>query len=475
METLINIKVAVNGFIWGPFMLCFFVGTGIYLSFLLRFPQFRYFGLVWKELYVQYRLHRQHKNACSVSSFAAMSTAIAATVGSGNIAGVATALHMGGPGALFWMLICALFGMCTKFAEIVLAVHFRQKDENGHWRGGPMYVLEQGLAPLSKTLGRVLAVVFALMTLAASLGIGITVQSHSTAETLRLGFGIDELYSGILMSVATSLVVIGGLHRLASVAAYLVPFRAFFYIFSCLAILLLKASALPEAFASVFQHAFNDTTSLTGALAGWSVKEAISKGASRGVFSNEAGMGSAPMAHATAEVDHPVRQGLYGIFEVFLDTIAICSLTALVILVTGVLTTQPHVSGARLSALAFQAGLGKSGLYVLGFAILLFAYTTILGWYWYAETALTYLFGVSYNFVIKVLWGVLPVFGAIGGRLWGLGEQHYLEYIWLTSDILNGLMAVPNIIGILLLSGVLHRLVKDFDTLGGSRKHDLSK
>lgn len=463
MEALLNMKVLINGFLWGPLMLCFFVGTGIYLTLLLGFPQLRYFVLVWKELFVQYRIHRKRKDDGSVSSFAAMSTAIAATVGAGNIAGVATALHIGGPGALFWMMVSAFFGMATKFSEIVLAVHFREKDEDGEWRGGPMYVLEKGLAPFSKTLGKVLAVAFTAMTLAASLGIGVTVQAHSTAETLRLGFGIDELYSGLTLSVLTALVVVGGLQRLASVAAYLVPCRAIFYILSCAAILILNASALPDALASAFHYAFHEPMALPGALVGWSVRQAIAKGVSRGVFSNEAGMGSAPMAHATADVTHPVRQGLYGIFEVFLDTMMICLLTGLVILVTGVLTQQPEISGAKLSVLAFQAGLGKNGLYVLAFAIVLFAYTTMLGWYWYAETASTYLFGARYNVVIKILWAVLPLFGAIGGRFQFVEQRHFLEYIWTVSDTLNGLMAIPNLLGLLLLSGVLRKLVADFD------------
>jgi AGCS family alanine or glycine:cation symporter len=382
-------------------MLCFFVGTGIYLTILLGFPQFRYFGAVWKEVLLNKKKAARGGNDKSISSFAAMATAMAATVGTGNIAGVATALHLGGPGALVWMLFSALFGMCTKFSEVVLAVHFRKKDDHGDWRGGTMYILEHG------TGHKWLAVLFALFTVLASFGIGSAVQANSAAEGLNMGFGIPYLHSGIALAVLTGLVIIGGLKSLSKVTTYLVPFMAILYIVGSLFVIIFNISAIPAAIVSAFRHAFSDPMALPGAIAGWSVKQAVSKGIARGVFSNEAGLGSAPMVHATSDVDHPVRQGLYGIFEVFVDTFIICSMTALVVLSTGMLTGRPDLTGAQLSLAAFESGIGAVGKYTLSLGLILFAYTTILGWYWYAETAATYLFGVRFKPVMKVIWIIL--------------------------------------------------------------------
>ena len=386
-----------------------------------------------------------------------MATAMAATVGTGNIAGVATALHLGGPGALIWMMISALFGMCTKFSEVVLAVHFRKKDEHGDWRGGTMYILEHGAGQ------KWLAVLFALFTVLASFGIGAAVQANSTAEALSLGFGINHMYSGVILAILVGLVIIGGLKSLATVTTYLVPFMAIFYIIGSLVVLVLYASAIPEAIAWAFRCAFGDPMAMPGAIAGWSVKQAVSKGIARGVFSNEAGLGSAPMVHATANVDHPVRQGLYGIFEVFVDTFVICSMTALVILCTGVLTGRPDLTGAQLSLQAFENGMGPIGKYILSIGLSLFAFTTILGWYWYAETASTYLFGIWFKPVMKLIWIVLIIIGAAGSQILGTAGDAFLANLWDMADTLNGLMAIPNLIGLLLLSKVVHKLVKEFD------------
>lgn len=456
MDTIMYYNGIINGFVWGTPMLCLLVGTGIYLTLLLGFPQLRYFGIVWKEIFGKKAVSKAQDK--SISSFAATATAMAATVGTGNIAGVATALHLGGPGALVWMIVSALFGMCTKFGEVALAVHFREKDAHGDWRGGTMYILEKGAGQ------KWLAVLFALFAFLASFGIGAAVQANSTAEGLQLGFGVDPMYSGIILAVLTGLVIIGGLKSLSTVTTYLVPFMAIFYIIGSVIVLVMHASMIPQAIAVACKYAFSDPMAMPGAIAGWSVRLAVSKGIARGVFSNEAGLGSAPMVHATANVDHPVRQGLYGIFEVFTDTIIICSMTALVIISTGTLTGQPELTGAQLSLYAFEVGLGSTGKYVLSIGLALFAYTTILGWYWYAETASTYLFGVWFKPLMKLIWIVLILLGAAGGQILGTGGSAFLTHLWDMADTLNGLMAIPNLLGLLLLSGVLRKLVSEFDS-----------
>lgn len=440
----------LNGIIWGPWMLTLLVGTGIWLTFVLKFPQLRYFILMFKE--VLGNITKKSESAGTISSFAAMATALAATVGTGNIAGVATALHIGGPGALVWMMFSAVFGMTTKFSEVALAVKYREPDGSGSYRGGTMYILEKGLHM------KWLALIFAFLTILASFGIGNMVQSNSTAEGISMGFGVPHLVTGIVISILVGLVIWGGLTRIATVTVYMVPFMAIFYIAGALWIVLSNASAIPQALGYAFQGAFFDPMALPGALAGWSVKLAVTRGISRGVFSNEAGLGSAPMVHCTAKTNHPCRQGLYGLFEVFMDTIIICNLTALTILVTGVLTAKPELTGAKLSLEAFSQVLGGTGVMILSIALSLFALSTILGWYWYAETALVYLCrGQGYLIKpFKVFWMILIVLGA-----WGGGEA--LANLWDLSDTLNGMMAIPNLVGLLLLTKELRALVKDFD------------
>ncbi|MBR4401629.1 MAG: sodium:alanine symporter family protein [Synergistes sp.] len=449
MEWFWKLNGVVNGIVWGPWMLAFLVGTGVWLTLVLRFPQVRYFGMMFTEVLGNVR--KKSSSAGTISSFAAMATALAATVGTGNIAGVATALHLGGPGALIWMMISAVFGMTTKFSEVTLAVRYREECADGSHRGGTMYILEKALGM------KWLAVIFAIFTVFASFGIGNMVQSNSTAEGIAMGFGIPPYITGIIIAVIVGLVIWGGLKRIATVTVYLVPFMAIFYIIGALGIIILHADAIPAAVANAFRGAFCDPMALPGAIAGWSVKAAITRGIARGVFSNEAGLGSAPMVHCAARTDHPVRQGLYGLFEVFMDTIIICNLTALTILVTGVLTNSPDLTGAKLSLAAFSGVFGHGGVMILSLALSLFALSTILGWYWYAETAIVYLTNSTALVTpFKILWMVLIVLGA-----WGGGT--YLANLWDLSDTLNGLMAVPNLIGLVLLTKELRRLVDDFD------------
>ena len=422
METIIRINRVINNFVWGIPGLTLLVGTGIYLTLLLRLPQLRYFRSAMAEVF---SFRKENENDKSVSSFAAMTTAIAATVGTGNVAGVATALHLAGPGALVWMLISALFGMCTKFAEVTLAVHYRQRDAHGDWRGGTMYILENGLCErggIWKPIGKILAFLFSLFTILAVLGSGAATEANSVAEALFLGWNVDHLYSGIVMAVLVGLVIIGGLSSLSRVTVLIVPFMSVFY------------------------------------------KEAVQRGIARGVFSNEAGMGSAPMAHVTADVAHPVQQGFYGIFEVFLDTIVICTMTALIVLVTGTLTDTPELTGAQLALRAFEFALGPIGKYIFSIGFLLFTFTTTLGWYWYAETAITYMFGVRVKTIMKLLMITMILIGAAGAQFFGLAGNEFLNNLWDISDTLNGLMALPNLIALLLLSFTLRRIVNDYDT-----------
>ena len=455
----------VNNFVWGAPVLILLVGTGVYLTLLLGLPQLRYFFDAMSEVF---SFRKKSGNDNSISSFAAMATAMAATVGTGNIAGVATALHIGGPGALVWMLISAFFGMATKFAEVTLAVHYRQKDAHGDWRGGTMYILDKGIDEAFGSgwglVGKFLAILFALFAFLASFGIGAATQANSAAEAMSMGWGVNHMYSGIVMAVLTALVIIGGLKSLARVTTLIVPFMAIFYIFGSLYILVINAAAIPETIANAVNLAFNNPMqTVPGALAGWGVKEAVQRGIARGVFSNEAGLGSAPMVHATADVEHPVQQGFYGIFEVFMDTIVICTMTALVVMTTGTLTGSPELTGAQLTLQAFENALGLPGKYVLAVGLLLFAFTTILGWYWYSETAATYLFGIWVKPITKILWIAMIVIGAMGAQLIGSEGNQFLNNIWDISDTLNGLMALPNLIGLLILSVTLKRIVNDYD------------
>ena len=471
MDTIMYYNGIVNSFVWGAPVLILLVGTGVYLTLLLGVPQFRYFFDAMSEVFSFRKNSSEDK---SISSFAAMATAMAATVGTGNVAGVATALHLGGPGALVWMLISAVFGMCTKFAEVTLAVHYRQKDAHGDWRGGTMYILEKGAGEalgsgFGAFLGKVLAVLFALFAFLASFGIGAATQANSAAEAMSMGWGVNHLYSGIAMAVLVALVIVGGLKSLSRVTTLVVPFMAIFYIGGAVYILVMNASQLPAVVSNALHLAFNNPLeTLPGALAGWGVKEAVQRGIARGVFSNEAGMGSAPMVHATANVEHPVQQGFYGIFEVFMDTIVICTMTALVIMTTGTLTGSPDLTGAQLTLKAFENALGTPGKYVLSIGLLLFAFTTILGWYWYAETAVTYLFGIWCKPIMKVLWIAMILIGAAGAQLIGSEGNQFLNNIWDISDTLNGLMALPNLIGLLILSVTLKRIVTDYDEKFGT-------
>lgn len=449
METVMRINGIVNGIVWGPPMLALLVGTGIYLSFVLGFPQVRYFAFMFKEVFGQ--LGKKTEGEGTITAFGALATALASTLGSGNIAGAATALHLGGPGALFWMWITAIFGMATKMTEVSLAVKFREKDAQGNWRGGTMYVMEKALGQ------KWLAWLFAFFATFAAFGIGNAIQANSTAEALNLGYGVPHWISGIVMAILVGLVIIGGLKRIADVTTYLIPFMSVFYVVGGLVVIFFHVDLVPQAIYRAVYYAFNDPMAMPGAVAGWSIKMALQYGVARGVFSNEAGLGSAPMVHATAITDHPAKQGCYGLFEVFMDTIVVCSITCIGILTTGTLFDYPELTGARLTMTAFSTILGTPGVMILAAGLAMFAFSTILGWYWYGETGATYIFGVKIAPVYKVLWLTVVVVGA-----WG-GGGDFLAHIWDLSDTMNGLMAAPNLVALLWLSNEMRKIVKDFD------------
>jgi AGCS family alanine or glycine:cation symporter len=388
---------------------------------------------------------KDDKGEGEVTAFQAVATALAATVGTGNIAGVATAIALGGPGAVFWMWLAAIMGMTTKYAEVVLAVNYREKTEDGRFVGGPMYYITNGLGKSWKWL----AVLFAFFGTFASFGIGCMVQSNSVALSAQSTFGIPVLATGIVLAILTAVVIVGGIKRIGAFTEKLVPFMAALYILGGLWLLISNAAKIPAAFAMIFSNAFTGTAAV-GGFTGTVMMQAIRFGIARGIFTNEAGLGSAPIAHAAATTDHPVRQGLWGVFEVFTDTIVICSITALSILVTGVWETGE--SGAVLSAMAFDTGIPVVGRFIVSIGLILFAYSTILGWEYYGERCLEYLAGTKPIIAYRLLWVIAVVVGAIGG----------LEFMWDLADTLNGLMAFPNLVGVLILSPVVFKLTREF-------------
>jgi AGCS family alanine or glycine:cation symporter len=432
----------LNNLVWGPPMIVLLVGTGLLLTLVTRAAQFRYLGLALRE--VLGKLTKHGGGAGNVRPFQAVATALASTVGVGNIAGVATAIALGGPGALFWLWVSGLLGMCTKYAEIVVALYYREPDASGVMRGGAMYTLKKGLKlPW-------LGTVFALLTALAAFGIGNLVQANSLADSLRASFGIEPWLSGMVLVAVTAAVILGGITRIGEVTQYLVPFMCLLYLGGGLAILVRYSGELPRVIAEVFAGAFSGTAAV-GGFAGSTMAAAVRYGIARGLFSNEAGLGSAPMVHATADTDHPVRQGLYGIFEVFVDTILVCSITGLVILVTGVWTSG--LNGAPLSATAFETGLpGAWGDMVVTGGILLFAYSTLIGWSYYGETGIVYLLGARAALPYRLAWLALIYLGATGS----------LHVVWSIADTLNGLMAVPNLVSVLGSVPLLLRLQRDF-------------
>ena len=441
-----NIIHWLNGVVWGPPMLVLILGTGLFLMLGLHLMPLLKLGYGMKML-VRGRDDKTQAGEGDISPFNALMTSLSATIGTGNIAGVATAIFLGGPGALFWMWLTALVGMATKYSEAVLAVHYRETDANGDKVGGPMYYIKNGLGQRFSWLGTAFAVFGAL----AGFGIGNTIQANSVADALSSTFSISPQVTGIVIAVLVGLVLVGGIKRIAHVAGKLVPIMALSYLAAALYILILHADRLPAAFDLVFTHAFTPIAA-SGGFAGAAVWAAIRFGVARGIFSNEAGLGSAPIAHAAAKTDSPVRQGTVAMMGTFIDTIIICSMTGLVIIVSGAWTTGE--TGAGLSSLAFETVLPGLGGYIVAVGLSVFAFTTILGWSIYGEKCVEYLFGVKAILPFRIVWILAVPVGAMAN----------LSFIWLVADTLNALMALPNLIALLLLSPVVFTLTKEYFT-----------
>lgn len=448
-DTLQRLNSALNGYVWGWPMIVLLIGTGLLLTVITGAVQFRRLGFALRE--VLGKITRPGRGKGDVRPFQAVATALASTVGVGNIAGVATAIFLGGPGAVFWLWVSGLLGMATKYAEIVVALHYRETDSSGTMRGGAMYVLKKGLG--WPWLGSA----FALLAALAGFGIGNMVQANSVADALRATFGVPTWITGLLLVFLTALVILGGIKSIARVTGWLVPFMALFYLCGAGVVLVLHADRLPHAFKLIFDGAFSGTAAV-GGFAGSTMMLALRYGIARGLFSNEAGLGSAPMVHCAATTDHPVRQGMYGVFEVFVDTVLICTATGLVILLTG--TWSSGLTGAALAAKAFETGLpGTFGSVVVTGGLVLFAYSTLLGWSYYGETGIVYLLGAKAAMPYRLAWLVFVYFGATGS----------LHLIWDIADTLNGLMAIPNLIGILASLPLLLRLQREFFTRGSEK------
>lgn len=430
-----------NEILWGLPLILGILGTGIYISFRLYGIQFRKLGFALKNTLGK-AFAKADGSDGDISPFSALATALAATVGTGNIVGVSLAIIMGGPGAIFWMWLAAIFGMATKFAEVTLALAYRDK-RGGSFVGGPMYYIEKGLN------NKKLAKTFALFASLAVFGIGNSTQSNAIAGVLRDNFGISTILTGLVLSILAGIVIVGGLASISKVTEKLVPFMSIFYILGSVWIIFLNRANLIPAIQSIFTGAFAPM-SVAGGVAGLSVREVISAGVARGVFTNEAGLGSSPMAHASATTDHPVRQGLWGMTEVFVDTMVICTLTALVILTTGV-DRSVGVDARSLVATAFASKSAFGGI-ILSLGISLFAFSTILGWAYYGELSVSYLLGERIKKYYRILY-VIFVF---------VGANMDLGLAWTVANILNGLMALPNLYALIRLSPVIERLTKDF-------------
>lgn len=443
MEALTQIITAINDIVWGPPMLVAILGTGLFLQLRLRLmPITRIvagFVMVW-------RGRKAAPDAPGeITPYAALMTALAATVGTGNIAGVATAIAIGGPGAMFWMWMTALVGMATKYAEVLLAVHFRETDDRGEQVGGPMYAIKNGLGRNWRWLGAAFAIFGGL----AGFGIGNMVQSNSIAGALDAAFGVNPWVSGVVMAVCTGFVLLGGVKRIGAVAEKLVPFMCVGYIVASLIVLGMYADQVPAAFALIIESAFSPVAA-TGGFAGAAVMMAIRYGVARGIFSNEAGLGTAGIAQAAGQSRNPVESGLVGMMGTFIDTIVVCTMTGLVLIVTGVWNNG--LKGAALSAAGFDAAFQGFGGQFLAVAITVFAFTTILGWAYYGEKCWAYLLGTSVEVPYRAVWTVFVLVGAVT----------HLDFVWLVADTLNAFMALPNLISLILLSPVVVRLTQAY-------------
>jgi len=442
MQTFQAWMNSLNGIVWGPAMLVLILGTGLYLQIRLLGMPIRRIGsglrLVWRGRDVDPDLPGE------VSPFSALMTCLAATIGVGNIAGVATAIALGGPGAVFWMWMTALVGMATKYAEVVLAVHYRERDAQGRYVGGPMYAIRNGLGKGWAWLGTVFAVFGGL----AGFGIGNMVQANSIAAAMEKSFGVSHAATGVVLLVLTAAVILGGIKRISAVANWLVPFMAIGYVVAALVVLAAHAADVPAAFVTIFTHAFTPTAAV-GGFAGAAVMAGIRYGVARGIFSNEAGLGTAGIAQAAGFSASPVHSGLIGMMGTFFDTIIVCSMTGLAIVVSGAWTSGE--TGAALTQLAFQSAMPGIGDEVVAIALAIFALTTIFGWSFYGERCWNYLVGPRSILPFRALWTLAVFFGAVT----------QLDLAWTIADTLNALMAVPNLVALLALAPLVVRLTRE--------------
>lgn len=434
MNNLQSLLQTIDSFVWGPPLLILLVGTGVYFTFKLGLLQFRHLPTALKLVFT-----KDKSGHGDVSSFAALCTALSATIGTGNIVGVATAIKLGGPGALFWMWLAALFGMATKYAECLLAVKYRKVDDKGQMLGGPMYYLRDGVG------SKFLATMFAVFALGvACFGIGTFPQVNAILDASEISFGVSRELSAAVLTLLVAFVTLGGIKSIAKVAGKVVPTMAVFYVLACLSVIIMNADKLADAVQLVVVSAFTSTAA-TGGFVGASIMLAIQSGIARGVFSNESGLGSAPMAAAAAKTDSCVRQGLISMTGTFIDTIIICTMTGLALILTG--AWQSEFAGAAMTTHAFATGLNAEyfGPMLVSIGLIFFAFTTILGWNYYGERCVVFLMGTKAVLPYKVIFVGLVASGAF----------LHLDMIWLIADIVNGLMAVPNLIGLVLLRGVV--------------------
>ncbi|WP_047689066.1 alanine/glycine:cation symporter family protein [Vibrio sp. ZOR0018] len=443
MNNLQSILESIDNFVWGPPLLILLVGTGIYFTFRLGLIQFRHLPTALKMLFSK---DKDTGKQGDVSSFAALCTALSATIGTGNIVGVATAIKLGGPGALFWMWLAALFGMATKYAECLLAVKYRQVDDKGQMVGGPMYYLQYGVG------SRTLAVLFALFAIGvACFGIGTFPQVNAILDATEISFGVSREISAVVLTLLVAFVTVGGIQSIAKVAGKVVPAMALFYILACLSVIISNSDQLLTAISLVITSAFTSTAA-TGGFLGASIMLAIQSGIARGVFSNESGLGSAPMAAAAAKTDSCVKQGLISMTGTFFDTIIICTMTGLALILTG--AWQSDFSGAAMTTYAFAVGLNAQtlGPMMVSIGLMFFAFTTILGWNYYGERCVVFLFGTKAVMPYKLIFIGLVASGAF----------LHLDMIWIIADIVNGLMAIPNLIGLIALRHIVLEETKLF-------------
>jgi len=445
MESVSSFIGAINGIVWGAPMLILILGVGFFLSLGLKLMPILKLGTGFSLLFKGTKAEKGAENEGEIPPYQALMTAMSATVGTGNIAGVATAVFLGGPGALFWMWLTALVGMATKYAEAVLAVKYREVDEEGNHVGGPMYYIKNGMGKSWAWLGTAFAIFGAI----AGFGIGNTVQSNSIAQVIESNFGVSTVVTGVIAMVLVGAVLIGGIKRIGSVAGALVPLMAVAYILAGLVVLAINADQIGPAFALIIESAFTGHAA-EGGFAGAAVWAAIRFGVARGVFSNEAGLGSAPIAHAAAQTTDPVRQGLIAMLGTFLDTLIVCSITGLVIITSGVWTSGE--SGAALTSAAFAAALPGLGNYLVAISLAIFAFTTIIGWSFYGERCVEFLFGIKAIKPYRILW-ILAV---------PVGATLSLDFVWLVADTLNAMMALPNLIALAVLSPVVFKLTREY-------------